>query len=238
MTLGGHFISHFSLLQHLELFLRVLIAGLCGAMIGFERTRRFKEAGVRTHFIVCAAAALMMVVSKYGFFDTTGADGAVRSADPARVAAQVVSGISFLCAGVIFKNGNTIKGLTTAAGLWATAGIGLALGAGQYGLGLFSTALIALLQIAMHRFAIGADAYVTSALRMRVQNGDAFYQTLHDKLAEWQAEPINTRITRSEDGTVLFDLMLRMPRELRAEELLRFSSEHDEVLEISNSPRS
>ena len=77
-----------------------------------------------------------MIISKYGFADLTAADGAVynetRGADPARVAAQAVSGISFLGAGVIFKNGNTVKGLTTAAGIWATAAIGLAVGAGMY----------------------------------------------------------------------------------------------------------
>ena len=79
----------------------------CAACIGFERSKRFKEAGVRTHIIVCCAAALIMIISKYGFADLTAADGAVyngtRGADPARVAAQAVSGISFLGAGVIFK---------------------------------------------------------------------------------------------------------------------------------------
>ena len=226
--------------QHLEFFLRILIAGICGATIGFERTRRFKEAGVRTHVIVCAAAALIMIVSKYGFADLSQPEGVfngTRGADPARIAAQVVSGISFLCAGVIFKNGSTVKGLTTAAGLWATAGIGLAVGTGFYWLGLFATVMIALLQIARHRFAIGADAICTNSLRLRVINGDVFYETLREKLKDWQAEEINTRVSRSEDGITLFELTLRMPRELRAEELLRFSAEHDEVLEISNSPR-
>ncbi|MBR4578717.1 MAG: MgtC/SapB family protein [Oscillospiraceae bacterium] len=239
-TVGEYFGKQFSLLQTAEFFLRIIIAGICGATIGIERTRRYKEAGIRTHVIVCAAAALIMIVSKYGFVDMSlpggnysGTDGA----DPARIAAQVVSGISFLCAGVIFKNGSTVKGLTTAAGLWATAGIGLAIGTGFYWLGLFVTVMIALLQIAMHRFAIGADATFTNSLRLRVINGDVFYKTLREKLKEWQAEAVNTRVSRGEDGVTLFELTLRMPRELGAEELLRFSAEHDEVLEISNSPR-
>lgn len=239
MSLGEFFNSQFSLMQVLEFFLRILMAGFCGAVIGFERTRRFKEAGIRTHVIVSAAAALIMIVSKYGFADiAAGAVLGAREADPSRIAAQVVSGISFLCAGVIFKNGSSIKGLTTAAGLWATAGIGLAVGAGFYWLGLGVTLMIALLQIAMHRFAVGADAYVTNTLRLRVVNGDVFYETLRAKLQEWQADAVSTRVSRGEDGITLFDLTLRMPRELDADELLRFSAEHDEVLEISNSQRS
>ena len=239
-TLGKYFGSQFSLLQTLEFFLRIVVAAFCGAAIGVERTRRFKEAGVRTHVIVCSAAALFMIVSKYGFADLSlpGGDfSGTRGADPARVAAQVVSGISFLCAGVIFRNGSTVKGLTTAAGLWATAGIGLAVGTGFYWLGICATVMIALLQIAMHRFAFGADAIYTNSLRLRVTNVEVFYDTLREKLKEWHAEPINTRVSRGEDDVTLFELTLRMPRELRAEELLRFSAEHDEVLEISNSPR-
>lgn len=239
MTLGEFFNSQFSSLQFLEFFLRILVAGFCGAVIGFERTRRFKEAGIRTHVIVSAAAALIMIVSKYGFADLTeGVMQGSRGADPARIAAQVISGISFLCAGVIFKNGSNIKGLTTAAGLWATAGIGLTVGSGFYWLGLGVTALIALLQIAMHRFAVGADAYVTNTLRLRVINGDVFYETLRAKLQDWQADAVSTRVSRGADGITLFDLTLRMPRELDADELLRFSAEHDEVLEISNSQHS
>lgn len=242
MTLVQYLNSQFALTQYLDFLGRLLLACLCGAAIGYERTKRFKEAGIRTHIIVCCAAALFMMVSKYGFADLTAANGAnfngTRGADPARVAAQVVSGISFLCAGVIFKNGSSIKGLTTAAGLWATAGIGLAVGAGFYWLGLGVTLMIALLQIAMHRFAVGADAYVTNTLRLRVVNGDVFYETLRAKLQEWQADAVSTRVSRGEDGITLFDLTLRMPRELDADELLRFSAEHDEVLEISNSQRS
>lgn len=139
MTLSAYLTSQFSMLQELDFFCRLLLACLCGACIGMERTRRFKEAGVRTHVIVCCAAALMMIVSKYGFADLTSETGAVfngtRGADPARVAAQVVSGISFLGAGVIFKHGSSVKGLTTAAGIWATAGIGLAIGSGMFILG-------------------------------------------------------------------------------------------------------
>ena len=117
--------AQFNPAQMMDLCLRLLLACLFGSAIGFERSKRFKEAGIRTHIIVCCGAALFMIVSKYGFADLTMGDGSpfsgTRGADPARVAAQVVSGISFLCAGVIFKNGGTFKGLTTAACLWGVA---------------------------------------------------------------------------------------------------------------------
>lgn len=98
-------------------------------MPGLERTKRLKEAGIRTHCLVCCASALIMIVSKYAFADLSVGDAFFfgdRGADPARIAAQVVSGISFIGLAVIYRNGSTLKGLTTAAGIWATAGIGLA----------------------------------------------------------------------------------------------------------------
>ena len=103
-----------------EYLVRIFVAACLGLLIGSERKNRNKSAGIRTHVIVALGAALIMVVSKYGFMD-------VEKADAARVAAQVVSGIGFLGAGVIFVRNNLVNGLTTAAGIWATAGVGLAL---------------------------------------------------------------------------------------------------------------
>ena len=105
--------------------LRILVAGLLGGLIGFEREFRAKEAGVRTHFIVALGSALFMIISQYAF---TG------QFDHARVAAQVVSGIGFIGAGVIIFQKNVVRGITTAAGLWVAAAIGLACGAGMYAL--------------------------------------------------------------------------------------------------------
>jgi len=138
---------------HLHLAFRVLLAGICGMIIGLERKNRSKEAGIRTHFVVACGAALMMVVSKYAFFDVIGqgAYGGVEvRLDPSRVASTIASGIGFLGAGMIFVHRNTITGLTTAAGIWATSGVGMAIGAGMYGLGLFATVLILGAQIFLH----------------------------------------------------------------------------------------
>lgn len=103
--------------------LRLFIAGMLGGLIGLEREFRAKEAGLRTHFIVALGSALFMLISQYAF---TG------RFDAARVAAQVVSGIGFIGAGVIIFQKNVVRGVTTAAGLWVAAAIGLACGAGMY----------------------------------------------------------------------------------------------------------
>ena len=134
-------------------FVRVFAAGICGIIIGYERKNRAKEAGIRTHFIVASAAALMMIVSKYGFFDLIQRgiyEGIEVKLDPSRVASCIITGIGFLGAGMIFVQKQTIKGLTTAAGIWATAGIGMAVGSGLYVIGFLVTVLILVAQVLLH----------------------------------------------------------------------------------------
>lgn len=109
---------------------RLALATVLGLLIGIERERLEYAAGMRTHALVCVASALIMIVSTYGF--PLPATGASASLDPSRIAAQVVSGVGFLGAGVIFMRRNVIRGLTTAASVWAVAGIGLAAGGGLY----------------------------------------------------------------------------------------------------------
>lgn len=125
--------------------LRLFIAVLCGFVIGYERKNRNKEAGIRTHVIVTVASCLMMMVSKYGFGDLESA-----RFDGSRIASQIVSGIGFLGAGMIFVHKNSIKGLTTAAGIWATSGIGMAIGSGMYFVGIITTVLVVFLQVFLH----------------------------------------------------------------------------------------
>ncbi|PGR77895.1 MgtC/SapB family protein [Bacillus cereus] len=123
-----------------DFIIRIGVAGLLGAMIGIEREIRSKEAGLKTHFLVAVGSALIMVVSKYAFSDIVFEEH--MSLDPSRIAAQVVSGVGFLGAGTIIIQKQAVKGLTTAAGLWATAGIGLAIGAGMYVVGIGTTILV------------------------------------------------------------------------------------------------
>jgi len=111
---------------------RLLLAAALGGAIGFERELRDREAGLRTHLLVCLGSALFTIVSAYGFRDFLTSGDQVIRADPTRIAAQIVTGIGFLGAGAIIRQGLTVRGLTTAATLWVAAAIGIAAGAGYY----------------------------------------------------------------------------------------------------------
>ncbi len=125
------------MIAEVEVVIRLFIAALIGGLIGVERELNNRPAGLRTHIIVTVGAALVMLISKYGFLDL----GIINN-DPARLAAQVVSGIGFLGAGTIIMQGNIVHGLTTAASLWTSAAIGLAIGAGYYIGGIACTVII------------------------------------------------------------------------------------------------
>ena len=136
-----------SLPESVNYIIRIIIAAVCGFVIGFERKTRSKEAGIRTHTIVALGACLMMIISKYAFWEGTG------KYDGARVAAQIVSGIGFLGTGMIVYSKGTLHGLTTAAGIWATAGVGMAIGAGgnvMYIVGAVATVIIVCVHLFLH----------------------------------------------------------------------------------------
>ncbi len=120
--------------------LRLFLAGMLGAAIGLDREFRAKEAGFRTHFLVCLGSALFVIISQYAFVEYAIENGF--NYDVSRVAAQIVSGIGFIGAGTIIFQKQMIKGLTTAAGMWATAAIGMSIGAGMYFLGIAATVLV------------------------------------------------------------------------------------------------
>lgn len=122
-----------------EFIFRLFLAGILGALIGLDREYRAKEAGYRTHFLVSLGSALLMILSQYGFMDIIAYEGT--NLDPSRIASQVVTGIGFIGAGTIIFQKQIVRGLTTAAGIWVTAGIGMAVGAGMYWLGVLATAL-------------------------------------------------------------------------------------------------
>ena len=137
----------------LEYLLRIILALICGGLIGLERERRVKSAGIRTHMIVAASSALMMELSKYGFWDVLSEATPVigGKVDFSRVAAGIVSAIGFLGAGVIFTRGAKVNGVTTAAGLWSTVGMGMTFGAGLYFIGGAFTCVILLTQLLMKK---------------------------------------------------------------------------------------
>lgn len=199
-------------LLELEYILRLVIAAICGVLIGYERKNRSKVAGVRTHCVVACASALMMLLSKYAYVDLFEMYGDFVKLDPSRVAAGVVSGIGFLGAGMIFIHKKTVTGLTTAAGIWATSGIGMAIGAGLYWIGGAATLIILLIQIALH---------------MTPKHFLHHEDDLQDDLQDDCAKPSNTALELKqgelvdikrldkpdENGKVLYTITISVPQE-------------------------
>ena len=196
------FLDSFKISSVFPYFIALVTATICGAAIGVERTLRQKEAGIRTHIIVAMGSALIMIVSKYGFFDIVnmqGIEGNI-NLDGARLAAQVVTGISFLGAGIIVYKG-TVKGLTTAAGVWTTAGIGLAAGAGMYGIAVYATLIILVVQIVIHRI-LPVENTSTTAVSMKLVDNPEAIETISGIFKENNLEIISTSVEKKNEKLV------------------------------------
>jgi putative Mg2+ transporter-C (MgtC) family protein len=147
--------------EQLDISLRLVIASVLGAAIGLERELHAHPAGMRTHLLVSLGSAAFTVLSIF-FFESPAAPNGSLPTDPSRIAAQIVSGIGFLGAGAILKYGTSVRGLTTAASLWATAGVGMAAGAGAWFVAVVTTVLIV--------FSLGPLNWVISRFRLRGQD--------------------------------------------------------------------
>lgn len=192
---------------------RLVVAGVCGVIIGFERTNRAKEAGLRTHCIVAIASCLIMLVSIYGFMGIPN----VTTRDPARIAAQIVSGIGFLGAGMVFVKHQMISGLTTAAGIWATAGIGMAIGCGMYVVGLCGTLLILLAQTILHfrsRFTAKPKSKILTV--KNIENADL----IKERFSQNKIMVFDTNIVKK-NGMFTYVFYIEIPSNLNEEAFLR-----------------
>ncbi len=186
----------------IEFVLRVLLSSVCGMFIGWERERRLKSAGLRTHMLVALASSLMMVISKYAFMDIVYLQSV--QVDASRVAAGVVQAIGFLGAGVIFVKKDNIVGVTTAAGLWATVGIGLTIGSGLYVLGIACTALIILIQLIVHRGEHKSFNSNNGSLQINLTRNNLTVEKAKDAIEKEGLLLKNISITRrEEDGNVI-----------------------------------
>lgn len=209
----------FVILQ-LIFFLRMFLACICGAVIGYERKNRGKGAGIRTHTIVSLAAALMMIVSKYGFADLVDFPG-VRGADPARIAAQVVSGVGFLGAGMIYFNRHLVKGLTTAAGVWATAGVGLAMGAGLYYVGIFATVVVVFCQIFLHKNYKFLHMPSEEILSVTLEDSEEAMDFLNNMLAEYNIVIGGMKCRKKESGLIEVEMDISTDTDIAYGDLLK-----------------
>ena len=193
----------------MEFLVRILLAGICGGIIGYERKSRNKEAGIRTHLIVASGAALIMIVSKYGFTDILGDKGI--ALDPSRIAAQIVTGVGFLGAGMIFMRKNT--------GIWATSAIGMAIGSGLYALGILTAVLIVFVQIILHRNHRWLRESYKEELSFVIDQNKEALQDLQERLKRMQIEILNVRLTQ-EHSCYQVDLIVVLPDTYQAAKLL------------------
>lgn len=195
----------------LECLLRLILAAVYGGAIGLEREIRLKEAGVRTHLIVSFASCMMMLVSKYGFLDMLefAADNGyeIMKLDPSRIAAGLVTAIGFLGAGTIFARNRVVTGLTTAAGLWATVGIGMTTGAGLYLIGTFGTGFIVVVQAILHRDHV-LVGHVAAVVSVQLSGEPDALERFQQTLEGLGLKPSGCKYERKEDGvsaTLHFD---------------------------------
>lgn len=184
--------------------LRILIASLCGALIGYERAIQRKSAGVRTHIVVAFSSALFMIVSKYGFADLLKMSD--MALDPSRIAAQIVSGISFIGAGAILVKRSQISGLTTAAGIWATAAIGMAIGSGLYFLGVLATALLFIIQMMFHDDDLidKIIMHIRFNIQIEAVNKHDILHTIENELKANHVENVYVKILYVSDDRIIF----------------------------------
>ena len=216
------------MLQDLYHLLNILLAVVLGFAIGYERKLRYKEAGIRTHTIVCAGSALIMVVSKYGFGDSI-------EADASRVAAQIVSGIGFLGAGIIIYRKHEIHGLTTAAGVWATSGVGMAAGAGMYLVAAGATIVLIGVQCIFH---IKCKFFQTKKyFQVKicfVSDGSA-----NDTIKElFQTDRFNRLVIERKGGETVYHATLNTDREYSSQQLTEIMAQHSFIRSIERCDES
>ena len=175
--------------------IRLVIAVALGSVIGLERELKNQAAGLRTHIAVVLGAALIMIISKYGFTDVI-----INTKDPARLAAQVVSGIGFLGAGMIIVNRNRVRGLTTAASLWTTAAIGLGVGAGCYVPSVAATLILAITLYGLKFIEDRSKKKNLKRIRVVVSDVEPFMASLDYVLAKDNIGLVKTEVKDIDDG--------------------------------------
>ena len=198
----------------LVFLLRILLAMTAGAVIGYEREYHDKVAGLRTHILLCMAASIMMIVSKYGFFDmlTEYFIEGIR-VDVSRVAAGIIAGMGIFSGGIVFigKRGN-VSGITTAAGIWATIGIGMVLGAGMYAVGIGSVILVELVQLLLRHDLPVYRRSIVAIVSFDLKDTDRDYDELVKKLNTFGAKMSSQKWEKKSNGSshlksnVVFDI--------------------------------
>ncbi len=206
-----------------EWLLRVLSAVAVGFLIGMERHRQSKSAGIRTHMIVAMASCLVMIVSEYAF------PGAARN-DPARIAAGVVSGIGFLGAGIIFTHNGSTHGLTTAAGVWAMSAVGLTFGAGMYKLGFFCGLLMFVIESFLQKTFSHTLPYSNMVIVVKMDS-EGSPGILNEELLKMGYNHSENRISAADDGWII-ETTVRTNKELKPKKFIEDLSKTEHIVEV------
>jgi putative Mg2+ transporter-C (MgtC) family protein len=222
-----NFISTNINFHQLEYFIRILLAGICGSVIGLERRKRFKDAGIRTHLILAIGCAVIMIVSKYAFADTLDYDAA-------RVASNIITGVGFLGAGVIFVKSGSVRGLTTAAGIWTTAAIGMAIGAGFYLLGIGVTILLVVIQLLLYRLVPALESIEVAELLIKAKRTPDILERIKAELDKNNIFISTMKIKKHEtELDIRFSVKVQKDHSLQG--LFELLSAYDEIIEISTN---
>ena len=222
-----NFISTNINFYQLEFFIRILLAGICGSVIGLERRKRFKDAGIRTHLILAIGCAVIMIVSKYAFADTLDYDAA-------RVASNIITGVGFLGAGVIFVKSGSVRGLTTAAGIWTTAAIGMAIGAGFYLLGIGVTILLVVIQLLLYRLVPALESIEVAELLIKAKRTPDILERIKAELDKNNIFISTMKIKKHEtELDIRFSVKVQKDHSLQG--LFELLSAYDEIIEISTN---
>lgn len=223
----NNFVENNLNIVQLEYFIRILLAGICGAIIGLERRKRFKDAGIRTHLILSIGCAVIMIVSKYAFSD-------VLDYDASRVASNIISGVGFLGAGVIFVKSGSVRGLTTAAGIWTTAAIGMAIGAGFYFLGIGVTILLVILQLLLYRMVPALESIEVAELLIKAKRTPDILETIKAQLDKNNIY-ISTMKVKKLDKELEIRFSVKVQKDHSMQGLFELLSANDDIIEISTN---
>ncbi|MBQ3599880.1 MAG: MgtC/SapB family protein [Lachnospiraceae bacterium] len=225
------FPDYFRELNMFSLFLRFLICIICGGMIGIEREWRHRTAGFKTHILVCLGAAVCMMTGQYAMVYFDGGD-----IDPTRLGAQVISGIGFLGVGtIIIKNNNEVKGLTTAAGLWVSACIGLAVGIGFFEIAIVGTLCVVFLFLVMRQLNIfGVVKEANIHIYVEVEELSNIQELMH-LMQEIQAEvySMEKKYTIKREGRAIGIILSVRGEKSLEKELFKLIAKQDYVLAFS-----
>lgn len=227
IVMSALFLSH----PYLVYYLRILFSAFCGAAIGFERERRFKTAGIKTHIIVALSACLMMVISKYGFMDIIAAHPEIH-VDISRIAASAVSAIGFLGAGVIFVRKESVSGVTTAAGLWATVGIGIAIGAGMELLGLATTVTIIILQLFLHKHTRLFLYQILGSITLEIPRSEFTPALLKDDFETAEIAVRSMDMSREADDLFIVKLQVSFPKNCKESDIMNLFKDKPFIKQI------